>query len=142
MDSRDLVTFDADFPDDAQWDEQGNLVVPGGQAIAEAIKSQLQEEGIFCSDVYQHSWYGWAFDVTFENTKAWCLLQVVDKCILQLEQQKSLISRLFGPSNTAGFDALKAKVHNILTGDKRFSNVLWYSRADYGSGKQGHPSPH
>ena len=33
MDSRDLVTFDADFPDDAQWDEQGNLVVPGGQAI-------------------------------------------------------------------------------------------------------------
>lgn len=143
MDRRDFVTFDADFPDDAQWDERGNLLVPGGRAIAEAIKDKLQQVGVTCSDVVQHSFYGWAFYATFENSNIWCLLQVGDAWLLTLEEQKSLMSRLFGSRKTAGFDRLQTMIHNILTGDNRFSNVLWYTRADYESGKKerARPSP-
>lgn len=143
MDRRDFVTFDAEFPDDAQWDEQGNALVPGGREIAEAIKSKLQDRAVSCSDVSQHSFYGWAFDATYENSRVWCLLQAGDAWLVLLEEQKSLMRRLFGASNTTAFDSLQAKIHDILTGDKRFSNVLWYTKSDYESGKKerAHPSP-
>jgi hypothetical protein len=143
MDRRDFVTFDAEFPDDAQWDEQGNALVPGGRAVAEAIKDKLQERAVSCSDVAQHSFYGWAFDVKSENSRVWCLLQTGDAWLLLLEERKSLMKRFFGSSNTAGFDSLQMKIHDILTGDRRFSNILWYTKSDYESGKKerAHRSP-
>ena len=144
MNRRELVTFAADFADDAQWDQKGNLLIPGGRAIAETIREKLQERGVYSSDVYQHSYYGWAFDAISENFKLWILIAAAKEgWLLQLVQQESLIARLFGSSNTAGFDGLQTKVHDILTGDTRFSNVLWYTKADYESGKKerARPSP-
>jgi hypothetical protein len=145
MDRRDFVTFDADFPDDAQWDEQDNPVLPGGRLVAEAIREKLQIAGVSCSAVSQHSFYGWAFDANAENAKVSYLLQAGEgwlpggllcNWLLRLEPQESLLRRWFGPFNSAGFESLQTKVHDILTGDKRFSKVLWYTRADYESGKK------
>ena len=46
MSLRDLVTFKSEFPDDAQWDDRKNLLVPGGQSIADQIPlSQLASTG-------------------------------------------------------------------------------------------------
>lgn len=135
MHRRELVTFDAEFPDDAQWDEQGHVVVPGGRLIAEAIKDQLQGSA-FCSNVSQYSFYGWAFDVTCEDTRVWCLLQTGDAWLLLLEPQESLMRRLFTSSSFTGFAKLQTKVRDILTVDKRFSNVLWYTRAEYERGEK------
>lgn len=142
MERRNFVTFDADFPDDTQWNEYGDLLIPGGRIIAKAICEKLQERGVICSEVYQHSYYGWAFDANIDNFRVWCLLQVGNAWLFSFEEQKPLTSRLLGLSNTTGFDNFQMKVHDILTGDKRFSNVLWYTRADYESGRRGSPSPH
>lgn len=143
MARRDFVTFDAAYPDDAQFDGQGNPVIPGGRAVAEAIRNKLQDAGVFCSDLGQHGFYGWAFFATSENTKVLCLLQTGDAWLLLLELQESLVSRLFGSPNYAGLDDIQTRVHDILTSDKRFSKVLWYTKADYEGGKKerGLPSP-
>ena len=49
MEVRDFVTFNAAFPDDAVWDEQGNALIPAGRTIAECIVKLLQEQGLRCS---------------------------------------------------------------------------------------------
>jgi hypothetical protein len=143
MDQRDFVTFDADFPDDGQWDEQGNALVPGGRAIAEVIREKLQAHSVPCADLFQHSFYGWAFNAKAENVTVWCLLQAGDDWLLVLDQQKSILARFFGSSNPAGFATVQSKVHEILRSDKRFSNVLWYTKADYENGRKdrARPSP-
>ena len=144
MDPRDYVAFHADFPDDAQWDAQGNLFVPGGQTIAESLRTQLQSAGFSCSDVFQHDDYGWTFDAVSEKIKVWCLLAAVeDAWLLILKQKKSIIRYLFVPIGNLAFEEFQDKVHEILTGDERFSKVSWYTKSDYDSGKEnrGSPSP-
>jgi hypothetical protein len=136
MTLRDFVTFNADFPDDAQWDKQGNLLVPGGQTIAESLRKQLQATGFTCSDIFQHCDYGWTFDVVSDNIDVWCLLAAAeDGWVLMLEREKSIMGRLLGTSDNLAFEGFQDKVHEILTGDSRFIKVLWYSRKDYNSGK-------
>jgi len=143
MGIRNFVTFDAEFPDDSQWDEQGNLLIPGGKNIAEFFRRQLQEKGFSCSDTSQHSHYGWAFDAVSEKIQVWCLLQTYDTWLLILEQKKSIVHRLFGSHNNSSFDVFQDKIQEILTMDRRFSKVLWYTRGDFESGKVqcGSPMP-
>ncbi len=143
MKLRDLVTFDANFPDDAQWDGHGNLLVPGGRAAAEAIRARLQQAGVSCSAVSLHSFYGWGFHANSEQERVWCLLQAGEGYLLTLDLERSMIARLFGPAKPPGFVKLQSKIHNIFMSDDRFSNVLWYTKADYDSGKKerAHNSP-
>jgi hypothetical protein len=141
MNCRNLVTFIAHFPDDAQWDEQGNALVPGGRAIAEAIRGQLEARGIACSSVAQHSFYGWAFQTTCGNSKVWCLLQAGDSWLLELHRRTTLLSRLFGSVDTLELQNLQQNVQDILVRDNRFANVLWYTRSDYESGKKERARP-
>ena len=63
---RGFVTFDADFPDDSEWNEKGDLLVPRGRAIAEELRAELRLRGCSCTEVNQHSFYGWSFDATYD----------------------------------------------------------------------------
>lgn len=145
MAKRDVVSFSAAFPDDSQWDEQGTEVVPGGQAIARAIRLQLCEQRISCSEIEQHCTYGWAFDAARENAKTWVLLAAAEGgWLIQLVPRRSLKSRPFGLAEPAVFETIQRTLHEILLGDKRFSGILWYAKADYDScnGEGAYPSPH
>jgi hypothetical protein len=142
MGRRDFVTFTADFPDDAQWDERGDLLVPGGRAIAEALRENFQGRGLRCSEVCRHSSYGWAFDATSEKNKVWTLLAAAaEGWLLQLVQRKSLLAQLIDLTSRNEFPGLQREVHATLTSDKRFSNVLWYTRADYEGRQEGSRTP-
>lgn len=133
----DRATFSAEFPDDSQWDDQGTEIVPGGRTIAQTIRERLLEQGVSCSDLDQHSFYGWTFDVSVSAIK-WCLIitTAAEGWMIQFEQEKSLLSRVFGNSDSDTFTQLLPIVHHILTSDTRFSNILWHTRSDYEGGKQ------
>jgi hypothetical protein len=47
---RNFVTFDSDSLDDSEWDEDDNLVVPGGRAVLTAVANYLTQQGFACSD--------------------------------------------------------------------------------------------
>lgn len=136
-----FVTFDANFPDDAVWDGQGNLLIPGGRQITETIKGKLQEFGIQCSDVYQHSFYGWGFTAIYNKAKFRCLLQVGEAWLLLFDQESSLATQLLGLEKQHEFEYLQEKVHHILKFAQQFSNTLWYTREDYESGRKHRASP-
>jgi hypothetical protein len=136
MELRDFVTFDANSPDDAEWDQNENLVIPGGRAVAQALTRGLQDKQLSCSPVVQHGDYGWEFEINVAKGRVWCVLaQAEDRWLLILEEKKSLIGRMFGSGHGSVFGEIQGKIHETLSSDTRFTNILWFTRADYEAGK-------
>ena len=52
----DCAIFSADFADDAEWNDEGDLIVPGGKAIAAHLVEQLGKRGIEAKQLSQHSY--------------------------------------------------------------------------------------
>jgi hypothetical protein len=141
---RTFVTFTADFPDDASWDDRGNLLVPGGRTIAAVLATALRLAGSSCTDVVQHSFYGWTFDVTCDNIKCRFVLADGDaemEWLLQIEGRLSLLGLSFRRSSCDDIRSCQVRVHEILHNDIRFSNVLWHTREDYESCRTDRASP-
>lgn len=64
--------FKSTFPDEWQFDERGNPILPGGRDIADAIVAWLRKTGAAVTHVQQYEYYGWGFeticnDSTFYN---------------------------------------------------------------------------
>ncbi|MGC3969796.1 MAG: hypothetical protein QM775_21435 [Pirellulales bacterium] len=133
-DTRNFVTFDADFIDDAKWTDDGDLVSPGGRAIADALVVALRGEGGIASAVAQQSFYGWTFAVSFDGVEVNCVLQAGDSWLLTSTRKLALIDRLVS-SHSPAFKEFLQLLHRILANDQRFSKVLWHSREDYEAGK-------
>lgn len=142
MERRDLVEFQAEFPDDSEWDGDFQIL-PAGRAIIEAIWGRLQEKGITCSKIDEHSDYGWTFDATSKNSIFCRILTSLseDGTTLVLEEIRTLMGFLFGSPNDEGFEDVQRRIHEVLTSDQRFSNVMWHTRDDYGKRKPGFPTP-
>lgn len=139
---RDVVSFSADFPDDSQWDEDGTEIVVGGRRIAETIRRKLEQQGICCLDVSQHEAFGWGFDTIVDENRVWILLTASSEgWLFQLIQRTSLLRRLLGLSKKGAFERLQTKLREILTADKRFSQVSWYTRDGYDRGMNGVDTP-
>ncbi|PQO42924.1 hypothetical protein [Blastopirellula marina] len=134
MNKRNVVTFSADFSDDSQWGEQGIEIVPGGQAITQAIKSQLQQQGISCSDIAQHDTYGWAFNAELDKSRIQVLLAAAEGgWLVQLVPRQSVIGLLLGRPEAAGLETVRRNLHDTLAEDKRFFDIKWHTKADYDS---------
>jgi hypothetical protein len=138
---RNFITFHADFPDDSKWDEHDNCVIPGGRTLAQALLESLKNRGCNCSTVSQHSFYGWTFEAWYNNVKIWCLLQGGDDWFLLLEPRPSLAGRLAAASTAAAVHEFQNRLHACLTGDDRFSKILWYRKQDYESRNWKSASP-
>ena len=97
---RTYTTFEADFPDDAEFEEAGEIKRPGGLGIARVLCQMLQDRGFKVSEPEQHSFYGWAFVVRDEDLAFWFLLQFPGPWLLLSQNRTSLFRRLF--SSTSG----------------------------------------
>jgi hypothetical protein len=139
---RNFVTFNADFVDDAQWTDNGDLLVPGGRTIADALCFALQKIGCVVSPVSQQSFYGWTFDANIENLTLNCVLQAGADWLLVATPKPTLTGRLFG-NHIQSFRKFVIILHDVLVNDRRVSKVFWYTREDYEAGKtdQGSPIP-
>ena len=131
MTVRSFVTFQADFPDDAKWDESGNLIVPGGRAILSCISSALERNGITCSDPKQHSFYGWEFDADCREVRVWCLIQA--KWLFLTKARRSLADVVLWRKHEEEHREFLKVVHAVLHGDPRFGVVRWFTRQEYES---------
>jgi hypothetical protein len=119
-----FVTFDASFPDDARHSETGDVISPGGRAIAERLVSLLGS----AAPCEQHSHYGWAFAAG----GCWCLVQHPDSWLLIVEDRGPLFERWFRPNRAAQrFQAFSEQLSQALDSDRAFSNVSWFTREEY-----------
>ncbi|MDZ4818262.1 MAG: hypothetical protein SGJ20_04735 [Planctomycetota bacterium] len=124
------VTFRANFDDDDPVVENaGNVVVPAGHAVMKRIMSSLQNLGVTCSGIEQHSHYGWELDYTSAGTNGWLLLQHPGPWLLIIEHRRSWFS--FQNSSEKIKPVLTA-VNNALHSSGDFSDIKWFTKASYG----------
>jgi hypothetical protein len=142
MNTRNFVTFEADFPDESQWAEDGSPLVPDGQSVARVLVQALVNAGLTVSELSQHSFYGWAWEANLRKRKAWCLLQGGDPWLLIVEQRGGMLERLLRGEESAELEEVLTVVDEAMKGDTRFSAVQWFTRQEYESGAgQGAESP-
>jgi len=92
---RSYAAFEADFPEEGVVVAADGAEIPAGRPIAEHLRAALEAEGLSVSETYQHSFYGWAFDVRFGPVTVWCMLQCPDQWLLITEVPGRFIDRLF-----------------------------------------------
>ncbi len=109
--------------------------VPGGNGIMKVFREALSFKGYSCTEIYQHSFYGWGFDATRGKLNVFCLIQGGEEWLLLLEQKTGILSRVLGSIDPTEFSAFQDVVEDIFRGDNRFSNVLWHVKAEYDGGK-------
>src|SRR5205809_314413 len=88
-DLRSCAMFKTNLPDDAQWDQNDNLIQPGGLNLAEAICNGLTQHSVRPTKAQQHSFYGWAFEMEIEGVTIWAMLQFVEPWLLMTEVRRS-----------------------------------------------------
>ena len=128
------ATFDAGFPEDAQWDVNGTPLKPAGEGVTSAIRAGLLNRGIRCTDILQRSFYGWEFDCDVDGRSFICVVQAYegDKWLLICEPRRSLWQELFSRNDDQELGAASTTMHEVLTSDSRFSNVRWHHREKKG----------
>jgi len=125
------MTFQADFPDDAEWSAEGDLLVPGGKAVTEAIVAGLKARNMAVGEVTQHEWYAWAFSVERYS----CVVQGNEDWLVIVEDNAGMLKKALRGAETSGeFEAFLNTFHDVLTTDQRISDVHRYTRAEYERG--------
>jgi hypothetical protein len=127
-----LVVFAADYPDDALWNEQGDLQIPGGRHIADLIANSLRSVGKQCSEVSQRSFYGWQFSIETDSSSALAVLQQSTEWLLVLGANESLLDWLGGKrSSEETLQQLAVSVKAVLEKDEHISNVRVMKEKEY-----------
>ena len=128
---RTYFTFSADFPDDAEWDAKGNLVRPGGLAIAEFISRGTGSRGMPTTAPRQHNFYGWAFEVLHKGVNVWCLLQGGEPWLFLTDVPRSIWGTLTGRRHTEVHNEVVQVIAEVLLEDTRFVDVTAFTKDEY-----------
>ena len=144
MPLRTLATFSAAFQDDAEWDEHGMPLVPGGRRVTEALHDALESLGLQCTPVVQHSFYGWRFEFERDGRMFTCIVQSFedDQWLLICEPRRSIWPKLTGRRDYSTVGMALTTLHEVLTCDTRISNLRWHQREAFEKGGSlGAPTP-
>jgi hypothetical protein len=128
-DIRSYATFLADVPDD-QVEEGGEVVTPGGATVAELLRGAVAERGLTTTPVRQHSFYGWAFDVSAGEVTVECMIQFPDPWLLITEVSGTLLGRIFRRRPRETHDAVLNILRETLVASP-FRSAAWMTRTEY-----------
>lgn len=124
---KDCAAFEASFPDEAVWSDEGDLVVPGGNAISTAVFDILKAASISTTEPKQHSYYGWLIVAKSEGVRVECLLQDLEPWILLTEAKGGIFKK------RERFEFHRKVLQALRSGlerDSRFSSVDWATRTE------------
>ena len=142
--TRTHATFHAVFPQDSLWNENEELVRPGGCAIATAIHDLLTDRSIRCTGVTQRDYYGWEFSFCVDEQPFRCVIQEYEGgqwlliCESSVPFWRHALKRNTRKCETTG----PATVHARIVRDSRFSQIRWFRRDQFEKGdREGDPNP-
>jgi len=117
------VEFHAEVPDDAVWNDGGDLVVPPGKVIAEYVSNALVAEGMRCTKVLQRDYYGWEFHIELAGADVIAVLQGLDERVIVLRCESSILWPSDSKSRVSALSATAESIKRALVADSRFTNV-------------------
>ena len=110
-------------------EENGDIVVPGGENIMRAIYAGLATRGYRVSNFDQHSHYGWSFNLRGREGSFWLLLQHPGPWLLTVHDSRMVWSRVL--RGQTDFAALIDQCRACLSSIPQLSSVFWMSRGEY-----------
>lgn len=126
---RSYVEFQADFPEEDVVVED-DVEIPLGRPIAEDLRARLAADKLVVSEVYQHSFYGWAFEVRFGRVTVWCMLQTPDAWLLITDVPGRWIDRLLGRAPDEKHQAVIDVLRGVLARPP-FHDAKWSTEEEY-----------
>jgi hypothetical protein len=137
---RNLATFNAELPDDSEWSEAGDNLVPEGRGACLLIMEIARKIGLEVSEPYQHSHYGWALDAKIGASKFWILLQYADAWLLIFEDRTGILGRM--KSGRMSLLDLLHQMNDALNAHDIISDIRWFSSKEFESNvSAGHETP-
>lgn len=125
----DCLTFEASLPDDSEWNQEGDLLVPGGRAIAAVLIELFREVGVKVEPVEQQEYYAWLIPVESDGLRLEFYLHDLHPWLLICESQGRWYQL---QRKRQKLQALSARVltelRERLQSDSRFSDVRVGSR--------------
>jgi hypothetical protein len=70
------IEFRSGWPEDGEFDEDGEPTLPDGRALAEALAAELRRAGVEVGPVWEHSYYGWAFRAWYRSCSFYSVFNV------------------------------------------------------------------
>jgi hypothetical protein len=135
---RTLAEFDTDIPDDTVEDEH-DIIVYGGKAVAEAIMELLRSPARQVSTLDNLEFKGWEFMVRTARRRIGFRVQYIEQVLLT-SFDVSLPS-IFGRPNPADHAALLTELNHMMQQDGRFHNIRWCDETEIFGEGPGTPTP-
>ncbi len=77
-----FIEFKSEYIDDTTWDNDDNMIVPGGKTIMESYAKWLRNKGDRVDPPFQHSFYGWATQIKLTNGGIWQMIQFANPWLM------------------------------------------------------------
>jgi hypothetical protein len=126
---RSYVDFEADFPEEEETNA-ADAEIPLGRPIAEHLHARLEAEKFVVCEVYQHSFYGWAFEVRFGNVVVWCMLQGSETWLLITEVPGRWLDRLLRRAPDEKHQTVLDVLRKVLA-QSPFHDAKWSTPAEH-----------
>lgn len=127
MSVRDIAEFRADFPDDSIEDEGGVVRYPG-LSVAEAVARMFRDMGFHAPTPESEMELGWVLDVHVGKRRYWFRLTDVGDHIILISRD---MTRYEPTPGDIGHEDLLGRIDTAMKADGRFSNIAWYTEAEY-----------
>lgn len=128
---RTYVSFEADFPDDGEWDDQGNVICPPGLAIAKSLQAAFKSESIDVGDPENHEDFGWEFDCSVGRAGLWVLLQFATPWLVIVHRRPWILNPVRRGARIEALQRVCRTIDKTLKSDPRFRQVEWFTREEY-----------
>ena len=133
-----FIEFRSTYEDDAQFDPDGNCLVPGGRGIMDAYVSWVRGRCERIDVVDQHSFYGWSVQLKINDGWVWQLIQNHDPWLLIAEARSIRIPFVNAKVVDARLEESLSLFKGFLGHDDHLEFVAEHTRAEYqaSSGRQ------
>lgn len=119
--------FETSFPDDTQWDENDELLVPGGEGILEFLAAFLRREGYAVLGPSQYSHFGWEIEVVRARVGVRFVLQFIEPWLLIIEGVGGVFT---GGRREVLLEEVTSLLKSYMVGTPEFSKVVFGTRLD------------
>lgn len=127
MSVRDIAEFRADFPDDS-IEEEGGFVRYPGLSVAEAVAQKFRDMRFQVPAPESEMELGWVLDVHVGKRQYWFRLTDVGDHIILISRD---MTRYEPTPGDIGHEDLLGRIDTAMKADERFSNIAWYTEAEY-----------
>lgn len=136
---RHLLTFKTNLPESTDYEH------PKGHSICKLLAEELAEKGIEVQPLDNYWDIAWSVDCQINNKRIFFFVGYLGTKQTDWQlivcSNSGLLKRLLGHKDINERIDLAKAIHDILSGDKQFSDLKWFSRYTDKSSDECHSTP-